>query len=260
MPYKQGDEAVKRICAIATLFVCLILVACARRMQPKDLVLPSGARVSVAVTNKPTAPSPVPTAREKPRRRWLFWRARSPQKPSEGSAQETAPAVEEPPARVYRLRTSDPVIIALRGIPGYAGGEQRIEAIVDENGEINLPLLNVVKAAGKTASELEREIRERYIREGYYRDLGVNVLVPSQSFFVRGEVRAPGRFQLVGGMTMLQALAAAGGFTEFANPRKVELLRREKRMIVNVRQLEKNPARDIELEAGDVIIVPRSVF
>lgn len=158
------------------------------------------------------------------------------------------------------MKSGDPISIALRGIPGYAGGQQNIEGILDENGAINLPFLNIVQAGGKTASELEREIRSRYINEGYYRDLGVNIFIPSQSYFVRGEVRGPGRFQLTGGVTILQAIAASGGYTEFANARRVELLRGDQRSIVNMREIEKYPARDKELEAGDVIIVPRSAF
>ena len=115
------------------------------------------------------------------------------------------------------MRPGDPIIITLRGIPGYPGGQQNIEGILDENGSINLPFLNFIEAAGKTASELEREILTRYVSEGYYRTLGVNIIIPTQSYFVRGEVRGPGRFPLTGGVTILQALAAAGGYTEFAN-------------------------------------------
>ncbi|MBU1692958.1 MAG: polysaccharide export protein, partial [Verrucomicrobia bacterium] len=188
-----------------------------------------------------------------PRRSW--WRKKPGGTPPP-AAVEPAP----PRGRIYRMKTGDPVFIALRGIPGYPGGQQNIEGILDENGCINLPFLDFVEAAGKTPSELEREIMTRYIEGGFYRTLGVNIIIPTQSYFVRGEVRGAGRFQLTGRMTILQALATAGGFTEFANSRRVELLRGNQRIVVNVRELEKHPARDKELEAGDVIIVPRSAF
>ena len=203
-----------------------------------------------AATTPPAATNAAPAAAESKRSWWS-------RKPKEPPVSATA---TQKPVRVYRMKTGDPIVIALRGIPGYPGGQQNIEGVLDENGCINLPFLNVVQASGKTPSELEREIRDRYINEGYYRDLGVNIIIPSQSYFVRGEVRGAGRFQLMGGTTILQAIASAGGYTEFANPRRVELLRGENRTVVNMREIEKYPARDKELESGDVIIVPRSAF
>lgn len=260
----------KRLILPIALSLILAASGCARfKKKSGGVVLPSGARMppAAAPAALPNPPAPeavsatttgaVPSAgetvppAEEPRRSW--WK-KTPKEPAVSGVATTKPV------RVYRMKSGDPIIIALRGIPGYAGGQQNIEGILDENGSINLPFLNVVQAAGKTPSELEREIRDRYINEGYYRDLGVNIIIPSQGYFVRGEVRGPGRFQLMGGTTILQALAAAGGYTEFANPRRVELLRGEQRFVINMREIEKYPARDKELESGDVIIVPRSAF
>ncbi|HRZ13453.1 MAG TPA: polysaccharide biosynthesis/export family protein [Kiritimatiellia bacterium] len=218
--------------------------------KPKTAPAPSAAPAVTAVTPPPAAPNAAPAASQ-PKSSW--WG----RQPKESPVSATA---TQKPVRVYRMKVGDPIVIALRGIPGYPGGQQNIEGVLDENGCINLPFLNVVQASGKTPSELEREIRDRYINEGYYRDLGVNIIIPSQSYFVRGEVRGAGRFQLMGGTTILQAIASAGGYTEFANPRRVELLRGEQRFVVNMREIEKYPARDKELESGDVIIVPRSAF
>ncbi|MBP7829364.1 MAG: polysaccharide export protein [Kiritimatiellae bacterium] len=289
----------KRLNLLLALFLVVAAGGCTRlKTKPGEIVLPSGARMPpAAAPASPAAVDPAATATgavasanvaapsaEEPRRSWWQRKPRAssdapaavqtpPPEPAPAAAETRRPwwkkAPKEPavsgvattkPVRVYRMKTGDPIVIALRGIPGYPGGQQNIEGILDENGCINLPFLNVVQAAGKTPSELEREIRDRYINEGYYRDLGVNIIIPSQGYFVRGEVRGPGRFQLVGGTTILQAIAAAGGYTEFANSRRVELLRGEQRFVVNMREIEKNPARDKELESGDVIIVPRSAF
>ena len=160
----------------------------------------------------------------------------------------------------YRLKASDPVVIYLRGIPGVAGGEQSIEGIVNENGAINMPYVGSIQAGGKTSTELEQTIQKAYIDQQIYRYITVTVVVPSRSYYVRGEIRQPGRFQLLARVTVVQAIAAAGGFTEFANPSKVEILRGNQRIRVDVAEFEKHPERDKELESGDVIIVQRSFF
>jgi polysaccharide biosynthesis/export protein VpsN len=158
----------------------------------------------------------------------------------------------------YRLRPGDPIVVTLRGIAGVPGGQQQIEGSVNENGEINLPFIDFVHAAGRTGSELEQDIQRAYIDQQIYRQITVNVTVPSRVYYVRGEVRQPGRFPILSGVTIVQAIAAAGGFTEFASPSKVEIVRGTDRIRVNVDEMEKRPEKDREVEPGDVIIVPRS--
>ena len=160
----------------------------------------------------------------------------------------------------YHLKAGDPIVIVLRGIPGVSGGEQQIEDVIDENGSINLPYVSAVQAGGKTSTELEQTIQKTYIDQQIYRYITVNVAVPGRSYYVRGEIRQPGRFQLLSRVTVVQAIAAAGGFTEFANPSKVEILRGNQRIRIDVAEFEKHPERDKEIESGDVIIVQRSFF
>jgi protein involved in polysaccharide export with SLBB domain len=157
----------------------------------------------------------------------------------------------------YRLRPSDPVLIYLRGI---LPRDDQIEEIVDERGYVTLPFIDDVMAMGRTVSELEREIQRTYIERQIYKSITVNVVMPSQTFFVQGEVRQPMRFQLVTGMTILQAIATAGGYTEFAEPKRVMLTRNGKVRELNMRDIERNPQNDIPIESGDVIRVPRSIF
>jgi len=159
-------------------------------------------------------------------------------------------------ASVYLIKPGDQVVVSLRGIPQ----EQQIEDQVDEIGKINLPFINEVTAAGKSSSELERVIRQAYIDQQIYKNIMVNVILPSQSYYVRGEVRQPGRFPLASGVTLVQALAAAGGYTEFANAKKIQLLRGNKAEYYDARSFEQHPEKDVAIEAGDVIVVHRSVF
>lgn len=176
--------------------------------------------------------------------------------PKKGSAATSTMSL----STAYRLKGGDPVVVYLRGIPGVPGGEQSIEDIVDENGGINMPYVGAIQAGGKTSTELEDTIQKTYIDQQIYRYITVNVVVPSRSYYVRGEIRQPGRFALLSRVTIVQAIAAAGGFTEFANPSKVEILRGNQRIRVDVAEFERHPERDKELESGDVVIVQRSFF
>lgn len=157
----------------------------------------------------------------------------------------------------YRFRYGDPVIIFLRGI---LPKDDQIEEIVDERGYVTLPYIDDVLAAGRTSSELEREIQRIYIERQIYRTITVSVVSPAQSFFVQGEVRQPQRYPLVTGTTVLQAIAAAGGYTEYADPKKVSLTRGRDVKLINMRDVERNPQQDLSVESGDVIRVPRSIF
>jgi polysaccharide export outer membrane protein len=157
----------------------------------------------------------------------------------------------------YRFKSGDPVVVHLRGI--YPKDEA-VEDIIDEDGNITIPLIGDIPAVGKSTSQLEADITKFYIEGGFYRAITVNVVMPSPFYFIRGEIRSPGRFPVVSGVTILQAIAAAGGYTEFANQRSVQLIRGKTTSTINMRDIEKNPERDIRLESGDVIVVSRSIL
>ena len=74
-------------------------------------------------------------------------------------------------------------------------------------------------------------------------------------FYVQGEVNQPGQVQLMSGTTLLQAIAGARGYTPYANKKKVTLTRHGKIYTYNAKELEKDPSKDIKVEAGDVIKV-----
>ena len=116
-------------------------------------------------------------------------------------------------------------------------------------------------AVGKTTSELEREIEQKYIDEKIYvRRLTVNIVVPQQLVFVTGEVKTPNQYRLVSGMTLTQAIATAGGLTEFADSTKVKLIRANGTTTYNLLEMAKHPEKDVQLEAGDQIVVQRSWY
>lgn len=134
---------------------------------------------------------------------------------------------------------------------------------VRPDGKISLPLINDVQAAGLTATQLSIAITQRLKK--FIEDPQVTVVVAavnSQHYYVLGEVLHAGVFPLLPGITVLQALSAAGGFTQFANTKKVYILRSvngaQKKMPFNYKDVVqgKNLQENIRLKPGDTIIVP----
>lgn len=175
-------------------------------------------------------------------------------------AAQPKPAVEDlpsPSAYVYRLRPGDPVVIFLRGI---FPKDDQVEDVIDEQGYINLPYLDAIKASDKTTTQLESEIQRAYITRQIYKNINVNVVMPSQSYFVRGELKAPGRYALVTGVKLLQVIAGSGGYTEFADRTRIKIIRGDKVLVFNAKEIEKAPEQDVQIEPGDVIVVERKIF
>ena len=219
----------------------------AAAVAPKPAPEPAAAPVQL-IPPKPAEKAPAPAPAPVPA-------------PVEVAAPAPAPA---PAASVpaladagYRLKVGDGIQIFLRGIPG---GEA-IEDVIDEAGMVTLPFINEILAAGLTASELERNVRQTYLDQDIYRNITVNVVVPTRYYFIQGEVRAPGRFQIMSATRVSQAIAASGGYTEYASG-KVVVKRQGKivKEIRNSRRLERTPDDDLLLEPDDVIEVLRSWF
>lgn len=146
-------------------------------------------------------------------------------------------------------------------------GEEDLQQVVQvtTNGYITYPLLGRVKVVGMSVAQLEETIRTALSKE-YIRNPQVRVFVREFSnIFVMGQVAGPGQYPYRGGVTVLQAITTAGGFTKYANPRKVRVVRdhgegREV-FVVNVSSITKgNGEKDILLQPGDTVVVPESFF
>ncbi len=132
---------------------------------------------------------------------------------------------------------------------------------VRPDGMISLPLLNDVQAAGLTPMELSASITTKLKK--YLADPRVTVVVTainSKKVYVTGEVLHSGSVALMPNMTVLQALASAG-FTQFANTKKIYVLRTEngkqQKFPVNYKNLLRgDAASNILLKPGDTIVVP----
>jgi len=134
---------------------------------------------------------------------------------------------------------------------------------VRPDGKISMPLLNDVQAAGKTPLQLAIDITTGLKK--FVTDPQVTVIVTtinSQRVFILGEVNRAGAYPLLPDMTVLQALSSAGGFTIYANLKKIYVLRAEAGKQVkhpfNYKDVLAGKATDqnIVLRAGDTIVVP----
>ena len=134
---------------------------------------------------------------------------------------------------------------------------------VRPDGKISLPLLNDVQAAGLTPAQLSAQVTDSLKK--YVTNPQVTVIVTvinSQRVYILGEVTRPGAFPLIPGMSVLQALSSAGGFTQFAKVKSIFVRRfengKEEKFPFNYREVigGKKPEQDILLKAGDTIVVP----
>ena len=152
----------------------------------------------------------------------------------------------------HGLKPLDPIYIRFSGIME----QQQLELVIDENGDISLlHIKEPIKAAGLSPSALADKIERLYVAGGIYKNVSVNVTMTAKIYYVQGEVNQPGQFQLTSGTTLLQAIAGARGYTPFANKKKVTLTRYGKIYTYNAKDLEKDPSKDVKIEAGDVIKV-----
>jgi polysaccharide biosynthesis/export protein len=135
---------------------------------------------------------------------------------------------------------------------------------VRSDGKISLPLVGEVQAAGRTPLKLEVEIAGRL--KNYISEPEVTVIVQqinSQKFNILGQVNHPGTFVIANSLTVLDALALAGGFRDFAKQKSIYVLRQnadgtQTRIPFNYKEVIKgqNPAQNIRLQPRDTIVVP----
>jgi len=137
---------------------------------------------------------------------------------------------------------------------------QPFEGRVKEDGTITLMENQQFTAAGKTAGQLEKEIRDRYVPR-YFVKMTVTVRSQDRFFYVNGHVRMPGRYEYRGDITVSGAIAAAGGFTEFAKKTQVRISRaNNKTLTANLDKALKDPKLDVQIYPGDRIEVPRKAW
>jgi polysaccharide export outer membrane protein len=135
---------------------------------------------------------------------------------------------------------------------------------VRSDGKISLPLVGEVQAAGNTPLKLEQEIAARL--KNFISEPEVTVMVQqvnSQKFNILGQVNKPGSYPLTNSPTVLDAIAVAGGFRDFAKQKSIYVLRQnadgtQTRLAFNYKEVVKgqNTAQNVRLQPRDTVVIP----
>lgn len=172
-------------------------------------------------------------------------------------AEEPAPSSQKD--LDYRIGVGDVLEIAVWKEPDLSLKDVPVRL----DGKITFPLLDDVQAAGKTSIEVKNALTEKLGQ--FIADPIVTVFVKaplSQKFYVLGEIQKTGEYQLIKNLTVLQAFALAGGFTQWASKDEILVVRREKShptvIRVNYKNIQKGKDldQDIPVMPDDTIIVP----
>jgi polysaccharide biosynthesis/export protein VpsN len=159
-------------------------------------------------------------------------------------------AQEMPGVDAYKLGSGDKIRITV-----YGENDLSSEVEVDGTGSVSLPLIGEVRAAGLSIREFEDAV-ENALKDGYLVDPRVSVEVLNyRPFYIMGEVNSPGKYNFMSGITVLNAVVMAGGFTYRARTGVAEILRvGEPEPFIT-----KTPDKTLVLP-GDVIKIPERYF
>jgi polysaccharide export outer membrane protein len=164
------------------------------------------------------------------------------------------PAVAAVEPEKYEIGPEDLLFVRVWREPDFT-----LPVTVRPDGKITMPLIGEVQAAGQSPLQLTAALKKLLLLYLNNPDVSVSVTeVRSKKFYIDGEVNRPGAFALVTPTSLLEALSRGGGFREFANTKKIRVLRGGEILhfnynaVTNARHLEQN----IAVEDGDHIIVP----
>jgi polysaccharide biosynthesis/export protein len=165
--------------------------------------------------------------------------------------------VMEVPADSYVIGASDTLTVTVWKEPTLTGS-----LLVRPDGMISMPLLGDIQASGSTPLQLKDQIQIRLKK--FIQDPNVSVVltqIHSKIIYLLGEVGKKGPVEMTPDMTLLEAISSAGGLTDYANPKRIYILRSEggahEKIPVHYKEaLKGDSALNLALKPGDTIVVP----
>ena len=159
----------------------------------------------------------------------------------------------------YRIAPLDVLAVKVFKQPDLSGDFQ-----VDLTGNISMPLIGSVQVAELTTTQLDQRLKQQYGAK-YLENPDISVGVKSstrRSVTVDGAVKSSGSFPVVGPVTLIQAIAQAGGTTEDANPRRVAIFRsiggKRQAAAFDLTDIRRGLAQDPTIYPGDIVVVDGS--
>lgn len=171
-----------------------------------------------------------------------------------GCATSQAPRLPDIPAtNPYEILPGDQLEIIVWKEPQLSGPVQ-----VRPDGKITLALLGDVKAAGLTPEQLSETLRQGLVKYIDSPNVVVRLNASSRRFFITGNVRAPGTYELRPNQTLVQAIAVAGGFGDFADRDDIRVIRSgvPAPLLINYDAIVSGREPDLRLQPDDTIVVP----
>ena len=208
-------------------------------MVRKTILLIPVLCAALAAQNRQEGPAPAPAKTEV-------------SKPVTPTAPDGVGAAVDP--RTYVIGAEDILSIKVWREPDFSAPYG-----VRPDGKITIPLVGDLQAAGLTPQRLSEQLEQALSEYINKPDVTVTVQqVNSKKFFLTGEVYRPGEYPLVTPTRIFDALSNAGGFRDFANKKKIILIRGNERYRFNYQDVlkGKNLGQNIFLENGDTVVVP----
>jgi len=159
------------------------------------------------------------------------------------------------------LRVGDSVDIHIAGVPAEDMQQFGGNYTIDESGMINLPYIGLVKVASLTPSQAQVTIQNALVTAQIYTNptISVNPANASRFVSVSGSVKQPGRLGYTSDMTVMSAINAAGGKSDFAGD-TIRLIRKGQVIKYSFKKLDKYPSMDPPVQPGDQIEMKDSVW
>lgn len=174
--------------------------------------------------------------------------------PAPGNVTSNAPVIapaNAPQDENYKLGSGDKIKLTVYGEDDLSG-----EYLVDGAGQVQLPLLGQVQAAGMTLHAFVASVTNLFVSEGYLNHPRVSVEVENyRPFYIIGEVKTPGQYPYVSGMNALNAIALAGGYTYRADDSVVYVRRNG-----STNEIKAPADQTTKIGPGDIIRVGERVF
>lgn len=215
-----------------------------RRFAVVSAILASSLAGAALVSGQETAPKPQePAAVEQPKAAPVE---------VEGTGAAALPVTVDP--KTFTLGPEDVIYVRVWREPDLSG-----TLVIRPDGKITLPLVRDVEASGLTPEQLAAAVTKKLTEFINNPQVLVQVqAVRSKRYLITGEVNRPGAFPLAVPTTVFEAIGLAGGFRDFANKKKITIVRGVQRLKFNYNDVVKgkNLSQNVYLENGDKIIVP----
>ena len=169
-----------------------------------------------------------------------------------------ADQIASPVSSIYKIGIGDILSITTWKEPDFTVASVRVRS----DGKITFPLLDDIQAEGLTTMDLKKAVQKKLSIYVAAPNVTVTLIDPmSRRFYILGEILNTGEYPLIKKLTVMQAFALAGGFTEWADKNKILLYRRgnnkEETIIIRYKDIINGDfSKDIQLQPDDTIIVP----